>query len=71
MAALIIAGGLGFPVLLDLLHLRRRPVIAADCASTPGSLITATLVLLAAAPRWCSWRSVDGALATCRPASRC
>jgi trk system potassium uptake protein TrkH len=47
MAALIIAGGLGFPVLLDLLHLRRRAQDRRGLRFHSRLLITATLILLA------------------------
>lgn len=47
MSALIIVGGLGFPVLLDLLHLRRRDRDRRGLHFHSRLLITATLVLLA------------------------
>jgi trk system potassium uptake protein len=47
MAALIIAGGLGFPVILDLLHQRRRDQDRRGLRFHSRLLITATLILLA------------------------
>jgi trk system potassium uptake protein len=62
MAALIISGGLGFPVLLDLLHLRRRDPDRRGLRFHSRLLITATVILLAAGTLaiWLGER--DGAL---------
>lgn len=47
MAALIVAGGLGFPVLLDLLHLRRENRDRRGLRFHSQLVVTATVVLLA------------------------
>ena len=47
MAALIVAGGLGFPVLLDLLHLRRENRDRRGLRFHTRLVVTATVVLLA------------------------